>query len=92
MSMLRKNITIPQEDYQVIKDFSRKTGISFSELIRKGVLQYVKEAENMNLSRLLNENCPYASDEEQKEFEEFIKTYDDTDEGEELTIEDIYNL
>lgn len=89
MSMLRKNITIPEEDYQVIKDFSRKTGISFSELIRKGTIQYVKNYEKRDLAKFLKENCGYVDEKEQKEFEEFMKTYDSTEEGEELAIEDI---
>jgi len=92
MPMLRKNITISEEDYQAIKDFSKKTGISFSELISKGALHYIKEVENMDLVKFIKENCSYVSDEEQNEFEEFIKNYDATDRGEELTIEDIYNL
>lgn len=89
MSMLRKNITISKEDYQVIKDFSRKTGISFSELLRRGTLNYVKEFEKRDLAKFLKDNCPYASEEEQKEFEDFMKTYDDSDEGRELTVNDI---
>jgi len=43
----------------------------------------------MDLAQLLKDNYSYANEEEQKEFEEFIKNYDDADEGEELSIKDI---
>lgn len=45
MSTLRKNITITEEENEIILDFCKKIGKSFSKVLRMGALFYIKEAE-----------------------------------------------
>lgn len=45
MSTLRKNITITEEENEIILEFCKKIGKSFSEVLRMGALFYIKEVE-----------------------------------------------
>lgn len=71
---IRKNILISQKDYEKIIDFSKKSGKSFSEIVRKASLKYVEEMENKDLSDFLKENYPFASAEEEAEIAEILKS------------------
>ena len=86
---LRKNISINSDDLYILSSFAKKVGISFSELIRKAALKYVEEQEKLDLSDFLRTNYPFASDEEEAELTEILKTLDLEEPGKELSLEDI---
>ena len=86
---LRKNISINSDDFYVLSSFAKKVGISFSELVRKAALKYVEEQEKLDLSDFLRANYPFASDEEETELTEILKTLDLKEPGKELSLEDI---
>lgn len=86
---LRKNISINSYDFYVLSSFAKKVGISFSELLRKAALKYVEEQEKLDLSDFLRANYPFASDEEETELTEILKTLDLEEPGKELSLEDI---
>ena len=70
----RKIISINKNDYEKIVDFCKKSGKSFSETVRKASLKYVEEMENKDLSDFLRENYPFASEEEEAEIAEILKS------------------
>ena len=86
---LRKNISINSDDFYVLSSFAKKVGISFSELVRKATLKYVEEQEKLDLSDFLRANYPFASDKEETEVAEILKTLDLEEKGEELSLADI---
>lgn len=89
---IRKNITIKDSVYHEINDFAKSMGMSFSEMLWRSALEKIKRFENQTLLEFLKENAPYASDEEQAEFDALIVSGEidvDNISGKELTIEDI---
>ena len=70
----RKNISINKNDYEKIVDFCKKSGKSFSETVRKASLKYVEEMENKDLSDFLRENYLFASEDEEAEIAEILKS------------------
>ena len=94
MATLRKNITISEEDFIKISDFAHKKRVSVSELLRKAANFYIDVQEKIDLNEYLKQNCDFVSEEEQKELESWIKelksnTDYDSNEGQEVTLEDI---
>ena len=85
---LRKNISINSYDFYILSSFAKKVGISFSELVRKATLKYVEEYEKLDLSDFLRANYPFASDEEEAELAEILKTLDLEEPGKELNLAD----
>ena len=51
---LRKNITLTDEENQVILDFCKKMGRSFSEVVRTATLNYIAETEKEDLATFLS--------------------------------------
>ena len=86
---LRKNISINSDDFYVLSSFAKKADISFSELVRKATMKYVEEQEKLDLSDFLRANYPFASDEEEAELTEILKTLDLEEPGKELSLGDI---
>ena len=74
----RINIMFNKEDLIQIKDFCKKKGMSFSEFARKTLIKDIKEQEEMDLLKFINENCGFVEDDEEKEIVSFMKTYDET--------------
>lgn len=87
MSTIRKNITITEEENEIILDFCKKIGKSFSEVLRMGALFYIKEAEKKDLVEFLSLHCEKVSLEEQKEFEKMMEKIDD--EGKEINLNEL---
>lgn len=85
---LRKNISINSNDFYILSSFAKKVGISFSELVRKATLKYVEEYEKLDLSDFLRANYPFASDKEEAELAEILKTLDLEEPGKELNLAD----
>lgn len=89
MSTLRKNITITEEENEIILDFCKKIGKSFSEVLRMGALFYIKEVEKKDLAEFLSLHCESVNLEEQKEFEKIIKKIDNNGEGKEINLDEL---
>ena len=73
MNMIRKNITLPEADYETIKQFSQKLGLSFSEFLRTNALDFIKKSEDLELLDFLNTNCSFVSSEEQAELNAILE-------------------
>ena len=91
-TVLRKSITISPEENQLILDYARKVGKSFSEVLRTATISYIKENEKKDLAAFLAENCDYVGNNEQKDFDKIIEklkaeTRDDA--GKEIKISDL---
>lgn len=87
---LRKNITLSFETNQLIEDYCKKNGRTFSEFIRTAAINYIKEAEKQDLAEFLAKNCDYLEDAEQKEIEEIMKKLENnTDTGREISINEL---
>ena len=87
--MLRKNITINSDDFYIVDRFAKKIGISFSELVRKAAVKYVKEQEELDLSAFLRAHCSTVPEDEEYEIVEAMKNKDKKDKGKEIKIEDL---
>lgn len=74
----RINIMFNKEDLIQIKDFCKRKGMSFSEFARKTLIKEIKEQEEMDLLKFINENCGFVEKDEEKEIVNFMKTYDET--------------
>lgn len=86
----RINIMFNKDDLIQIKDFCKKKGMSFSEFARKTLIKEVKEQEEMDLLKFINENCGFVEDQEEKEIIDFMKTYDESEaEFVEVSLNDI---
>lgn len=87
---LRKNITIAQEDYDLISENAKKRHMSFSEFLCNSTLQRIKEDDEMDLFDFLDKYCEPVSKEEQEDIEKFLKDYDEKDdEFEEISVDDV---
>lgn len=90
---LRKNITLSEEENQIIQDFCKKIGKSFSEVMRTATLNYIKETEKQDLAQFLTNNCEYVDSKEQEEIDELMKKLEkDSDEGREISLDELLQL
>lgn len=86
----RHNILFPDNEYQEIKDYCKKIGISVSQFIREIAITKVRETEDRNLLNFINSNCDFVTSEEQQEIEAFMNSYDKKkDEFVEVDLDDI---
>lgn len=85
--IVRKNITLKQEDYDLISNFILKKGYNFSEFLRETALKRIKQ-EEISLLNFLNSNISLLSKEEQLEIDSKNIDFSDIS-GEELKLEDI---
>lgn len=79
-SLNRHNILFQDDEYQEIKDYCKKIGVSVSQFIRELAITKVREIEDKNLLEFINKNCGFVSSEEQKDIENFLKSYDKSEE------------
>ena len=86
---IKKNITIPEEDFKVIDQFSKKSGKSFSEFLRIAAKEYIKIQENLDLKEFLLANCEYASKEEEENILKIIKDFDSEDRGRKVKLDEL---
>lgn len=86
---LRKNITIPADENELITNYAKKVGKSFSEVLRIAAIEYIRREENKDLATFLNDHCDFVDEQEQKILESLILDSDKDDMGEELSINDI---
>ncbi len=85
--MIRKNISLADSEYQVISDFAKKNGYSFSELLRNATLDYIHKEEELDLVKFLNAHLDFVSEEEQREIDDLNIDFNNLN-GEELSIDD----
>lgn len=91
-TVLRKSITISPEENQLILDYARKVGKSFSEVLRTATISYIKENEKKDLAAFLAEHCDYVSKSEQQDFDNIIeklKRETQNDSGKEIKVSDL---
>ena len=86
---IRRHITLSPTENEIINNFIKKQGVSFSQFIRLSALKSIKESENLNLKEYLDRYCEKVDEEEQKELDELMKNINlEEDEGSEITLED----
>ena len=86
---IRRHITLSPTENEIINNFIKKQGFSFSEFIRLSALKSIKESENLNLKEYLDRYCEKVDEKEQKELDELMKNINlEEDEGSEITLED----
>ena len=86
---IRRHITLSPTENEIINNFIKKQGFSFSEFIRLSALKNIKESENLSLKEYLDRYCEKVDEEEQKELDELMKNINlEEDEGSEITLED----
>lgn len=88
MTTIRKNITLPVKAYEIINDYAKKSGKSFSEFLRDTTLNAIIQSENLSLLEYINTNCSYMDSNEQKEIEELNIDFDNLS-GKELTLDEL---
>ena len=86
---IRRHITLSPTENEIINNFIKKQGVSFSEFLRFSALKNIKESENLSLKEYLDRYCEKVDEEEQKELDELMKNINlEEDEGSEITLED----
>ncbi|EEW94697.1 hypothetical protein CJ209_11975 [Fusobacterium nucleatum] len=86
---IRRHITLSPAENEIINNFIKKQGVSFSEFLRFSALKNIKESENLSLKEYLDRYCEKVDEEEQKELDELMKNINlEEDEGSEITLED----
>ena len=92
MNTIRKNITLSDEDYMLIKDFAKKCGLTFSEFLRNSAIEKIDKQENMSLLEFMIKNTEFVSNEEQEDIERWIKQDNldlDTIQGTKVSVDDL---
>lgn len=56
--------------------FAKKSGLNFSELVKKATMKYIEEQENLDLARFLRGNCPLVPENEEYEIIEALNNMD----------------
>ena len=87
--MIRKNITLTQEQNNLIEKAAKIKGVSFSEFLRNSAINEIKRQNELDLAEFLKANCKNASDEEQKEFESMGFESYDMGEFEEISLDEL---
>lgn len=86
---IRRHITLSPAENEIINNFIKKQGVSFSEFLRFSALKNIKESENLSLKEYLDRYCEKVDEKEQKELDELMKNINlKEDEGSEITLED----
>ncbi len=87
---LRKNITLSVKENQLIEDYCKKHGKTFSEFVRTAAVNYIKESENQDLAEFLKRNCSYLENSEQKEIDTIMKKLEtEQDKGREISLNEL---
>ncbi|SKC63522.1 hypothetical protein SAMN02745115_01910 [[Eubacterium] yurii] len=76
-TMVRKTITIFNEDYEFIKKYANSINKSVSEVMRVFTIKQIEEEQNQNLLDFLNNNCTFVSQDEQEDFDKMNIDFDD---------------
>ncbi len=84
---IRKSITLKEDEYNTIKEYTKKIGMSFSEFLKKSSLRIIKEEEELSLSKFMNKHLENVSKEEQEDIDKLNIDYTDKS-GKEVNIND----
>ncbi len=84
---VRKSITLKEDEYEIIKEYTKKIGMSFSEFIRKSSLSVIKQEEDLALSEFMNKHLEQVSKEEQEEIDALNIDFSNKN-GKEMSIND----
>ncbi|PIF04900.1 MAG: hypothetical protein CSA86_00180 [Arcobacter sp.] len=84
---IRKSITLKEDEYEIIKEYTKKIGMSFSEFLRKSSLRVIKQEEELSLALFMNKHLEMVCDEEQKEIDNLNIDYSNKN-GKEVNIND----
>ena len=76
-TMVRKTITIFNEDYEFIKKYANSINKSVSEVMRVFTIKQIEEEQSQNLLDFLNNNCTFVSQDEQEDFDKMNIDFDD---------------
>ena len=76
-TMVRKTITIFNEDYEFIKKYANSINKSVSEVMRVFTIKQIEEEQNQSLLDFLNNNCTFVSQDEQEDFDKMNIDFDD---------------
>lgn len=76
-TMVRKTITIFNNDYEFIKKYANSINKSVSEVMRVFTIKQIEEEQNQNLLDFLNNNCTFVSRDEQADFDKMNIDFDD---------------
>lgn len=76
-TMVRKTITIFNDDYEFIKKYANSINKSVSEVMRVFTIKQIEEEQNQNLLDFLNNNCTFVSQDEQEDFDKMNIDFDD---------------
>ena len=76
-TMVRKTITIFNNDYEFIKKYANSINKSVSEVMRVFTIKQIEEEQNQNLLDFLNNNCTFVSQDEQEDFDKMNIDFDD---------------
>ena len=66
---IRRHITLSPAENEIINNFIKKQGVSFSEFLRDTALKAIAKSENLSLLEYINANCTYMDKHEQEEIE-----------------------
>ena len=85
---LRKNITLNKTEFNIINNYAKKNGLSFSEFLRKAALNYIEKSENIDLLEFMIQNCKSLPEKEQEKLNNIDIDYEDN-KSKEIKIDDI---
>lgn len=88
MNSVRKNITLSHEAYEMINDYAKRSGMSFSEFLRESALKAIVQNQNASLLEYISANCAFVDEVEQKELEALGLDFENVD-GKELTLDEL---
>lgn len=83
--MVRTSITMSRDYYDTIKNYALKLNKTFSQAISELAIAKVNEIEQTELLNFLQNNCSFASADEQAEFDNMDLNLEDT-KGKEIII------
>lgn len=84
---IRKSITLQENEYNTIKQYAKKVGLSFSEFLRKSSLSVIQQEEELGLKEFIHKHADFVSSEEQKQIDKLGIDYTNT-KGKEVNIND----
>lgn len=88
MNTVRKNITMPISDYEVILAHAKRCGLNFSAFLRQVALKEIAQSEKMSLLEYLNENSAFVDKQEQQELDALNLDFSSFD-GREISLDEL---
>ena len=84
------NIVFHDNEYEEIKEYCKKIGVTVSQFIRELAIGKIKNEEDMKLLEFINKNLGFVSEEEQQDIEKFMENYNkNNEEFVEVSLDDL---